>query len=192
MTRTFLALEMNTNLQSHLERVIDQVAQVLPDARWVNPAGIHLTLSFLGEIDDTQLAEAMQAAQAAAQQCHAFTYRLSRLGIFGNVRHPRVIWMGIEEPSGALNQVHRVLQQQLIQHGFEVDMRPFSPHLTLARVKAPLPPAQQQQLQSLLEGKQKGIVSPDVYAVRHIAVIKSELSRNGAKYTSLQEYQLLP
>ncbi|HZR41942.1 MAG TPA: RNA 2',3'-cyclic phosphodiesterase, partial [Ktedonobacteraceae bacterium] len=84
MTRTFIALEMNDALQRHLAGVIRQVAQALPGIRWVDPAGIHLTLAFLGELTDEQLAEANEATEAAAQRVRAFSYRLSRLGIFGS------------------------------------------------------------------------------------------------------------
>jgi 2'-5' RNA ligase len=188
MTRTFIALEMNEALHRHLEEVIDQVAQVLPNARWVDPAGIHLTLAFLGELTDARLSQAMQAAEIAAQQVKPFTYRLSHLGIFGSPKQPRVLWMGIDEPSGAMTRLHRILNQELEQRGFEIDKRPFSPHLTLARFKQPLMPDEQQGLQRILVGKQRGVVATHVCTVEHVNVMKSELSRAGARYTCLKEY----
>jgi RNA 2',3'-cyclic 3'-phosphodiesterase len=186
MTRTFIALEMNENLQRHLAGVISQVAQVLPRVRWVAPSGIHLTLAFLGELDDAQLEQAAQAATTAAQQVRPFTYRLTRLGTFGSLRHLRVVWMGIEESSGSLVRLHRILKQELEQRGFETDDRPFSPHLTLARIKAPLPPDDLQRLQTILTGKQQGIVSLSEYTVEYVNVMKSELQRSGAQYTCLK------
>ena len=190
MTRTFIALEMNENLQRHLEGVINQVAQVLPNARWVDPAGVHLTLAFLGELTDAQLAEAEQATAIAAQQVTPFTYRLSRLGIFGSPRQPRVLWVGIDEPSGVLSRLHRILNQELERSGFEIDKRPFSPHLTLARFKQPLMLDEQHGLQSILAGKLRGISLVRECTVEHVRVMKSELSRVGARYTCLQEYAL--
>ncbi len=187
MTRTFIALEMNEDLQRHLKGVLQQVARVLPGIRWVAPPGIHLTLAFLGELTDEQLAEVIQATETAARHIKPFSYRLSRLGIFGSPRHPRVIWVGIDEPSGTLAHLHRILNNELKQRGFEIDTRPFSPHLTLARVKAPLKPEEQRQLQDILAGKQQGIVSTREYGVQHINVVKSELSRSGARYTPLRE-----
>jgi 2'-5' RNA ligase len=190
MTRTFIAIERNEHLQHHLEQVIHQVAQILPSMRWVNPKGIHLTLAFLGELDDAQLADAAQAAQVAAQQVEAFHYRLTRLGIFGASRHPRVLWMGIDETSGTLNNLQRILYQQLEQRGFALDKRAFSPHLTLARGKAPLSPSEQHSVQQLLEGSQQGITSTAIYPVQHIEVMKSELSKVGTNYTLLRSYPL--
>src|SRR5438270_13107607 len=128
MTRTFIALEMNSALQRHLAGVIRQMVQALPGVRWVDPAGIHLTLAFLAELTDEQLATAQEATMHAARQCVSFSYQLSHPGIFGSPRQPRVIWVGIAEPSRMLQRVHQVLNTELLQRGFEVDTRPFSPH----------------------------------------------------------------
>src|SRR5438270_7993038 len=102
MTHTFIALELDESLRRFLSNVIHQMAQQLPDLRWVDPAGIHLTLAFPGELLDEQLAAAMQAADAASHQVTPFEIRLKEPGIFGSPRQPHVIWMGIEETSGSL------------------------------------------------------------------------------------------
>jgi 2'-5' RNA ligase len=190
MTRTFIALEMNEDQQRHLAEVIRRMSARLPGVRWVNPAGIHLTLAFLGEVTDEQLGGVRHAVESAARQSKPFSYRLSRLGSFGSPRQPRVIWMGIDEPTGALSHLHRVLTRELDRRGFEVDKRPFSPHLTLARVRDPLSADELQQLQTILTGKQEGFVAADAYTVEHLYVMKSELSREGARYTCLQSYEL--
>ena len=183
MTRTFIALELDTAQQRFLENIIRQGKHLLPDLRWVDPTGIHLTLAFLGELDDGQLAQARESAEYAAGISHPFTYRLSGLGTFGPPRQPRVLWMGISEPTGMLHVVHQALALTLEQRGFAVEKRSFSPHLTLARIKAPLTPEQIQILQQLLSRYQ--FESP-AYRVTHLYVMKSELARAGARYTCLQ------
>ena len=192
MTRTFIALELNEALQRFLGEIISQISQELPNLRWVDPTGIHLTLAFLGELSDDQLAAAIGASEEAAQKAIPFEYRLKGLGIFGSTHQPRVIWMGIEDlPSGKiqgspLQQLHRVLTRKLELRGFEIEKRPFSPHLTLARIKQPLSPDEQQRLQRLLHSRLAGSSSA-VYQVNNLCVMKSELSRAGAKYTCLKE-----
>lgn len=187
MTRTFIALEMNTEQQHFLDTIIQQGQSLLPDLRWVDAAGIHLTLAFLGELDDAQLAQACAAATDAAARAWTFTYRLSGLGTFGPPRQPRVLWMGVSEPSGLLHTLHQSIGQALEQRNFVTEKRPFSPHLTLARIKAPLAPAQVQLLLQLLARYQSD--SP-AYPVMNLAVMKSELARSGARYTCLQASKL--
>lgn len=195
MTRTFIALELKETLQRFLGDIISQAARELPNLRWVDPAGIHLTLAFLGYLTDEQLETAIDAAQVAARQAVPFEYRLKGLGIFGSSSQPRVIWMGIEDlPSGQiqgspLQQLHRILTRELELRGFEIEKRSFSPHLTLARIKQPLSPDEQQRLQRLLHSKQAGASSP-IYCADHLSVMKSELSRTGATYTCMRECSL--
>ncbi len=195
MTRTFIALEMPASLQRVLNSAIDRFARALPALRWVDAAGIHLTLAFLGELDDDRLALAMEATQAAAHDFPTFDYRLTAPGIFGSPQQPRVIWMGIADQPVAqlhgspLQRLHHTLNRELQRRNFETENRPFSPHLTLARVKHPLTPAEQQSLQRLLHSKQD-IASSTLYKANSLNVMKSELSRAGAKYTVLQAYAL--
>ncbi|MBA2287211.1 MAG: RNA 2',3'-cyclic phosphodiesterase [Ktedonobacteraceae bacterium] len=189
MTRTFIALDLHTSLQRFLGEVIRQGSAVLPAVSWVNPTSIHLTLAFLGELSDEQLAQARQATEAASEQISPFEYRLSRLGTFGSPRQPRVIWMGLGEPSARLVQLHRALQRELELRGFEVDRRPLAAHLTLARIKSPLSPDQLQSLHHFLQTAQVPSFLPP-QAVAQVNVMKSELSRSGACYTCLWTYTL--
>src|SRR5215468_1755806 len=126
------------------------MAQELPPIRWVDPQGIHLTLAFLGDLTDEQVAKARQAAEATAQQVTPFRFRLSHLGVFDSSQYPRVIWVGVNEHSGALLQLHSLLNQELEHRGFAVERRAFSPHLTLARIKIPLNHEERQRLLHLL------------------------------------------
>lgn len=183
MTRTFIALELDAAQQHFLGNIIRQGKLHLPDLRWVDPTGIHLTLAFLGELNDEGVAKAIAAAQYAATSVNPFTYRLSGLGTFGQGRQLRVLWMGVSEPSGSLEVVHQALNLALEQRNFEAEKRPFSPHLTLARIKSYLNPVQLQALQQLLSHYQ--FASP-AYKVTHLSVMKSELARSGAQYTCLQ------
>lgn len=184
-TRTFIALEMSASLRRRLKGFFRQVASALPSLHRVDSAGIHLTLAFLGELTDEQVTSAISAAQDAAQSVSQFSYRLTQPGIFGSPRQPRVLWMGIEEQSGALQTLHRALTAELEARGFETERRPFSPHLTLARCRAPLTPNEQAALQRLLTRPPAQRTASQRYLVTGIQVIKSELQQSGARYTVL-------
>ena len=191
MTRTFIALEMPEAVQRVLGQTIERFAQALPALHWVDPAGIHLTLAFLGELDDDRLALAMEATRAAAHDFPAFDYRLTSVGTFGSPQQPRVIWMGVEDQPVAqlqgspLQRLHSDLNRELQRRGFETEKRPFSPHLTLARFKQSLTAAEQQSLQRLLHSKQDS-ARAILYRADHLNVMKSELSRAGARYSVLE------
>lgn len=197
MTRTFIAIELDGELQDYLRGIIRRLAGQLPRLRWVDPAATHLTLAFLGELDDAQVALARQATLNAAAQGDAFSFWLRGLGTFGSGRQPRVLWIGVDEPSGALRRLHVALHEHLERAGFPIERRPFAPHLTLSRIKAPLDAVELQRLQSLLttttqpgltRGQRAGSFASSSLAqeVGHLSVMKSELSRAGATYTCLQ------
>ncbi len=189
MTRTFIALALDESLHRYLDGIIHRMARDLPGLRWVDPRGIHLTLAFLGELNDQQVFEAINATELVAKTASPFDYRLSHLGIFGMPDRPRVIWIGVDESSGRLIHLHWKLNQELARRGFAIDTRPFSPHLTLSRVKSSLKAEEQQRLQRLLAGKDFPL-SSTVCHVQHISVMKSELSRTGASYTCLRNISL--
>lgn len=189
VTRTFIALDLGESVRRELTNIIGKMAKELPVIRWVDPAGIHLTLAFLGDLTDERLVEAMQAAETAAHQVAPFACRLSHLGVFDSLLHPRVLWVGIDEPSDSLQQLHRALNRELEQRKFTVETRPFSPHLTLARIKISLKPDEQQRLRHLLVETQITASSP-VHRVDQLCVMKSELLRSGARYTHLRDYLL--
>jgi RNA 2',3'-cyclic 3'-phosphodiesterase len=189
VTRTFIAIDLGESVRLELASIIRKMAKELPVIRWVDPAGIHLTLAFLGYLTDERLVEAMQAAETAAHQVSPFVCRLSHLGAFDSLLHPRVIWMGINEPSGSLQQLHRALNWELEQRKFPVETRPFSPHLTLARIKVSPGPDQLERLRQLLV-ETKITASSPAHRVDRLCVMKSELLRSGARYTHLGNYLL--
>jgi 2'-5' RNA ligase len=189
MTRTFLALDLSPELQRFLERAIARGAHLLPAARWVEPASLHVTLAFLGELSDEQLAQAIEAGEAAARQVPPFSYRLTGLGTFGSAHAPRVVWMGLEDASGRMRALQQVLMRELQARGFPPEERPFSPHLTLARLKRPLSREEQQALQRLLYEIRVPASLPE-HTVETLDVMKSELSRAGARYSYLYRARL--
>jgi 2'-5' RNA ligase len=187
MTRTFIAVELPDDVRAFLTRQIAHLGRAVPGVRWVDPASLHLTLAFLGELDDEALAAAMTATEEAAVADAPFTLRTGKLGTFGPAFAPRVIWLGVEGETKRLLAVQEDLVQRLEAADFPREERLFSPHLTLARLKAPLAPEALARLQTLLREPQRGHVTWHVDA---LSVMKSELRRSGAQYTRLQAYAL--
>jgi RNA 2',3'-cyclic 3'-phosphodiesterase len=192
VTRTFVAIELGEAARASLRAAIEQLWLAIPSARWVDPAGLHLTLAFLGELDDARLAEVAPAVIEAAAAAEAFTLTIGALGTFGEPRAPRVIWAGVGGALRPLGEIHQRLRAALARRGFALEARPYSPHLTLARIAAPLPPEQLGRLtQAVAESARHPMDAPSI-TVDAISVMQSELVRPAARYTRLAAVPLVP
>lgn len=187
MTRTFIAVLFPEAVRAALQRELARLARVAPSVRWVNPEGPHLTLAFLGTLDDAALQQATEATEVAASSARPFTLRLEGLGTFGSPGSPRVVWAGVAGEIAALHTLQVALADALEERGFPREARPYSPHLTLARIKAPLPATERERLTEALAQPRLDRVS---WRVEDVAVMKSELRRAGARYTPLRTVAL--
>ncbi|HEV2236938.1 MAG TPA: RNA 2',3'-cyclic phosphodiesterase [Ktedonobacterales bacterium] len=192
MTRTFVAIELSEPARTHLRDTIVRLRRAIPAARWVDPAGLHLTLAFLGELDDARLAEVAPAAAEAAAGVAPFTLNVGALGTFGRPRAPRVIWAGVSGELRPLGALHRRLGDALARRGFALEARPYAPHLTLARVATPLPPEQLDQLVALLAEAARHPPDAPTIPATFVSVMRSELLRPVARYTRLTAVPLAP
>jgi RNA 2',3'-cyclic 3'-phosphodiesterase len=191
MTRTFVAIDLGDEARAHLQREVARLSRALPGVRWVDPASLHLTLAFLGELTDERLATLQVAAREAAQGSRPFRLTVAGLGTFGPPLAPRVIWAGVSGDMRHLLRLQDALATALASCGFARDARPFAPHLTLARLHTALSPDQAQRLASLVEGRARSARRSATIVVESINVMKSELLRPAARYTRLQVIPLL-
>jgi len=182
-TRTFIAVELPDVARAALQTHVARLSHALPRMRFQPPSSPHLTLAFLGELDDEQLAAATQAAITAAPTVPPFTLTVAGLGIFGPPYAPRVLWCGVGGDIAALLRLQAVLADRLEAAGFPREPRPFAPHLTLARFKQPLNPAALQRLTGILSTPSTTQTS---FVVESLSVMKSELLRPAARYTRLR------
>ncbi len=191
MTRTFVAVDLGAEARTYLAREIARLSRALPSVRWTNPESLHLTLAFLGELDDERLALVEAAAREAARAVKPFTLHVAGLGTFGRPYAPSVVWAGVSGNVRRLIALHVALAAELEARGFPHEARPFSPHLTLARLRAPLTAPELGRLTSLLGPTAKDSPQAEVpIPVDHIDVMKSELLRPAARYTCLRSVAL--
>jgi 2'-5' RNA ligase len=191
-TRTFMAIELASPLIQALIRRIQYLRNISPSVRWVDPASLHLTLTFLGDLDDAQLASATAAAVSAAAVARPFRLALGNLGYFGPPTRPTVVWAGV---AGDLSRLHRLqadlTQEQSRHHLPDQDHRAFSPHLTLARLgRSPVDPGEVSRLLAALGESHEPSTQPEML-VEQISVMKSQLAQPHAIYTRLAACPLL-
>jgi 2'-5' RNA ligase len=200
MIRAFLAVELEEGLQKRIAQVQQDLKQRLGkeasrDVRisWVQPTSIHLTIKFLGDIDD-QLVDPLRAAIEQAMKDHRpMSIPLERLGAFPRPQQPRVLWVGASEQweegddAKRLTELHRAIEDCCGTFDFAPEGRPLSPHLTLARIKEGERHVGQALAKSAVMDRPLSLGS---LALGSIVLMKSELRPTGSVYTKLWEIGL--
>lgn len=181
--RLFIAVELERELRERAATIAERIARELgPSAHrgisWVRPDRMHLTIRFLGEVDQAAVPE-LRTRLAAPVAVPAFRLTVSGVGAFPPSGPPRVIWLGIVEGQAELRQLHDALEARLAGLNVEREDRPYRAHLTLGRVKAPLAPSARAALAR---------VSADALGsctIDHATLFESRLSPAGPSYTAL-------
>ncbi len=179
--RSFIALELTAPVQKALAELQGTLRPLLPEARWTQPEGTHLTLKFLGEVGQSQVAAIQAELDKLAQGFQPFEIALGSIGAFPRWRAPRVIWVGIRE-SEILRQLHRDIETAIAPLGFPTENRSFKAHLTLARLAG-------ENWSAALQERVAGYREPApglTWLLNEIVLFKSELRPTGAVYTPLQ------
>lgn len=189
--RSFIAIELPEEVKCGLLMVQNRLKSADPDyAKWVAPSGIHLTLKFLGNVNSDKIASVIQAMRQAAKSVSPFHLELNGLGAFPNLRRVQIVWAGIIGDLDTLNTLQSNLETALIPSGFQAEMRPFTPHLTLARMRDNATPLQRQALGEAIS-KTK-FESQMIIHVGCLSLMKSQLTRAGAIYSCLSSVELSP
>jgi len=183
--RIFVAIELSEEVLAQARILLEDLGKEVPAVRWARPESLHVTLKFLGEVGDERvdsIGEALDRA-AAGGGTSPFTFEVEGLGTFGERKRPRVVWAGVRERSGALSELYAAAESACVKLGFGAEDRPFHPHLTLARLKGPVP-----RLGRAL-AKRSGVRFGST-EVRSFMLIRSELRPEGALYTTLRRFSL--
>ena len=180
--RTFIAIELETEVKDNLEKMIKTLKPAGPGIKWVNPEGIHLTLKFLGNISDDQAGEIQALMDQVAQKHRPFVLHCRGLGTFpAKSRNPRIVWAGIEDHS-ELIEIQKELDMAMAELGFSKEKRAFHPHLTLGR-------ARKKTNNRLLkpEIEKYSDVEFGTISVSKVILFESTLTPEGAVYSRVHE-----
>lgn len=131
MPRLFVAIDLPKALQTKLSAI----CRGIPGTRWLPPNQLHLTLKFVGDVDDTlfhTIRDNLSGNGLAPTNCF-----LRGIGCFPAKGRPRVIWAGVKEEEYGLTALQRRIEKDLEKRGVPLENRPFTPHITLARLKDP-------------------------------------------------------
>ena len=187
--RSFIAVELPDGLKVELTRLQARLRLGEPSwVKWVNPNAIHLTLKFLGSIAVDRISEITRAMEEATQGISPFHLEVKDLGAFPNLRRVQVIWVGISGEIDKLNQLQQHLESNLARLGFASETRPFTPHLTLARIRNRSSNDERQRLGQLIATT--NFTAAYAIKVDAINLMRSQLTREGAIYSRISSVGL--
>jgi 2'-5' RNA ligase len=186
--RVFCAVELPPEVRERAASHGALMREQFPGVRagWPRAENLHLTLKFIGEIAPARVEELSQAAERAVKATQPFNLEIEGAGAFPTRGSPRVLWLGINDSSGNLARLQARLEDECAASGFKREERPFRPHLTLARIRAP------QGSRELAKAHQEiGFTGID-FPVMELVVMRSELGAGGSRYTTVSHHSFTP
>ena len=184
MIRTFIAIELPVEVKQVARRIQNQLEESIEGIRWVKHENIHLSVKFLGNVEENRINNIAAAVKNAVEDISVMNLKTGHLGIFPNEKRPRILWLGIEGDVREFIRMSKNCESELAKLGYEKDARENKPHITVGRIRS--------------SKKQKGLVNiiKDIpiesieFRVNALNLMRSELNPNGAVYTNLKSVKL--
>lgn len=187
--RAFIALEMPDKIRRALDEISFRLRKDLSEVplRWVPVDHMHLTLKFLGDISPEQVPAITSVLEEETASLSPFDLSVHGLGVFPNLQRPRVLWVGVNLSQGA-KEFQREIESEVSKLGFSTERRPFSPHLTLARVRGHARSADLARIREVMTGTENS--APVVDLADTITLFRSDLKPSGSVYNALSKLVL--
>ncbi len=184
--RTFLGIDLGEQIRERLVSLQELLALDAPDVNWVEPENLHITLLFLGEVDQKETLDICRAAQKAVKGMPAFGVSIEGAGCFPNARRPRTLWVGVGKGVQELCDVHDAIEAPLLEMGnYRRETRAYTPHVTLGRVKG----ERDNDALSMALTKHKTWSAGETM-VNEVRVMSSKLTADGPTYNVLGRAKL--
>lgn len=182
--RVFVAVDISEEARLKVSAYIKSLREKFPNTRvgWDKPEKLHLTLKFLGEIDDEQLAKLIEAIEKTAKEFAPFKSQIAETGVFPSPRQARVLWIDVKDEEEKLRQLNEVLENECAKLGFTREKRNFKAHLTIARLK--------ERSGELVETHLKQNFEPIEFEVSELVIYQSELRPTGSVYSVISKFQM--
>jgi RNA 2',3'-cyclic 3'-phosphodiesterase len=179
--RVFCAFELPESLRVRIKEHAERVREIVPDAEasWSRPENIHLTLKFFGNVDQAKVAIVSDVLARVAKESAPIGITAGGTGVFPRPSHPQVLWIGIDDRTGALARLQKRVEDECAREGFPQEDRAFRPHLTIARIRNP------RNANRLAEAHLRLEFAPAELLLNELVLFRSELSPKGSKYTSI-------
>jgi 2'-5' RNA ligase len=183
--RTFIGVDLGKAIRDRAVALQETLARTGTEVKWVEPENLHVTLLFLGEVDDREVPKVCRLVAEETIQHPAFDMTVETVGCFPNARRPRILWVGVTEGAQQMQALHDGLEPPLEELGYRREERRYTPHVTLGRVKSDRP-TNQLSIALTKHAAWKGGEIP----VREILIMSSELKSTGPLYHVLSRAPL--
>jgi 2'-5' RNA ligase len=184
--RTFVAVELSAAIIGRAADLVERLQRCDARVKWVDPANMHLTLKFLGDVPESEIASVCHAVTEAAASHEPFTISAVGAGAFPDARRPRTLWIGIERGADQLCKLQKSVDRALREIGFPKEGRQFHPHLTIGRLRQGGPPAS--EMGELV--RELGSFDAGTAKIDQVVVFASYLSKAGPTYEALGRARL--
>ena len=184
--RSFLAFRLPDDIRRQVAAIHDELRRSGLGLRWVRPDTIHLTVVFLGDVAEDAMGPLKNAVAPVCARFAPFTAALEGVHVFGGVRNPRVLWIGLAGDTERLGAFRDALQDAVAPCGITAETRPYHPHLTLGRFRRDR--GRNAQLKDILERHRT--VASGQWELRELTLFKSDLKPDGAVHTPLAAWPL--
>jgi 2'-5' RNA ligase len=182
--RTFISVHIPGAVREAIGSWMGRLRPIGEDVKWVRCENLHLTLKFLGDVEESRVAAVGSAVEKAVSSRPPFNLALGGTGAFPNVRRPSVLWIGVPLGAEPMVALAAGIESELAGLGFDREKRPFSAHLTLGRVRPG------GDARRTVERMAETGFECDPFRIDAVHVMKSELQRSGAEYTILRTLKL--
>ena len=176
--RVFISVEIPDEIKGALQEIQQVFRESGDRVTWVRPQGMHITLKFLGDIEEGSIPGIGARMQKAVDGIEPFVIHLVGTGVFPGTKKPRVLWAGIREGAEDLKKIQEDLDPLLSEIGFPMEARPFSPHITMGRIKEIRDP---KRFKAWIERHREAEIGSMRAASIHL--FQSQLRPDGAFYT---------
>jgi 2'-5' RNA ligase len=183
--RTFVGVELTKAIRDRMVALQETLARTATEVKWVEPENLHVTLLFLGEVEDRSIPEVCRIVAEATRRHTPFGLEVVSVGCFPHPTRPRVVWAGVGAGARELVALHDDLEAPLTDLGYRREERRYTPHITLGRVKSDRPT---DRLAAALA--KHAAWNAGETTVRELHVMSSELTREGPRYTVLSRAAL--
>lgn len=180
--RLFIAVDPSARQRQAVRLMQQRAAAYLEAVKWVNPEGMHLTVKFLGEVEEEKIPAIAGAMKHAAASAAPFCLQFKGAGVFPSIRRAAVIWIGLNAGTGPIKDLADGIDRELAGCGFSPEKREYIPHLTLGRLRRPQPAS---LIERFLDAEREFVTEKTT--VDGLLLYRSNLTRQGAIYTVLKK-----